>query len=140
MNLKDAAIGYWLQPRLLHRLPGRVRIHLPVLKRLGKDNPGVVAFVTRLLSVPPGLSEVAPCPITGNVLIRFDGERLKAEDVVRFVRAAARLCLANQDKLGKVPVDRLPEIEDRLAAWLKERITYRLEFDGDLRIPEDVLA
>ena len=140
MSIKSSAFAYLLRPRVLHALPGRLRIHLPLLKRLPIENGGAVQFVARVLSVPTGITEVAPCLVTGNVLVNYDAERLTADDVLRYLRSATQLCLSNRDRLEGLTAGRLQEVEERLCKWLSGQLSYRLELDGNARIPEDVLA
>src|SRR5919199_4490307 len=54
------------EPRLLHAIPGRMRVHLPGW--LGHDQR---SLETRLRKVE-GIKGVLANPVTGNVLIRFD--------------------------------------------------------------------
>ena len=133
-------MAYLLRPRVLHRLPGRLRIHLPLLERLPSRNGGAVEFAARLLSVPKGIKEVTPCVLTGNVLIRYDAEHLTDGDVLRYLQAVTQLCVTNRDRLEALTADSLHEAEGRLCQWLNEKISYRLDLDGDMRIPSDVLA
>jgi hypothetical protein len=124
---------------VLHALPGRVRIHLPVLKRAPLHDTGAVDLVARVLSAPAGITEVVPCVVTGNVLVRFDEEQLEADDVLRYFRAATRLCVTNRDLLENLTPTRLQEAEERLCEWLRGRLSYRLNLDGNSKIPEHVL-
>src|SRR5947209_9375984 len=54
------------EPRLLHALPGRIRVHLPEWQGDGQRN------IERGLHALPGVRSVQITPLTGNVLIRFD--------------------------------------------------------------------
>jgi len=140
VSIKDRSIRYFLRSRIVHRLPGRLRIHLPLLKRLPRENSGAVAIVARLLSLPDGISEVAPCLETGNVVIRYNAALHTDDDVLRYLHALTQLCVTNRDLLESLSAEHLFECEERLCTWLKEKLAYRLELDGSMRIPDDVLA
>lgn len=139
MSLKDAALGALLRPRVLHALPGRLRIHLPLLKRL-PENDGIVSLVADLLSVPEGIAEVAPNTATGNVLLRYDGSRLSRDEVMGYLQSVTRICVSHRDRLESVPKERIPEVGERLRIWLGETVSARLHLDPDARVPDDVLA
>ena len=55
-----------MEPRLVHALPGRIRVHLT-----GWPREGHGAVEARLRQVP-GVHSVQANPLTGNVLIHFD--------------------------------------------------------------------
>ena len=73
---------YVEQPRVLSRIPGRVRLHLPAWP--GGDWERVKAHLGQV----PGVECVRANPLTGNVLVHFDPQALSAEDLRR---ALARL-------------------------------------------------
>ena len=72
-----AAVG---EPRIVHAIPGRMRVHLP-----GWEGRGPRGLETRLRRMR-GVSSAHANPLTGNVLIRFDPAETGDEDVLRAVR------------------------------------------------------
>lgn len=140
MSWPAAATALWLRPRVVHALPGRLRVHLPLLKQVPSSEAYAVARVTRLICAPDAIEEAAPDLRTGNVLIRYDAETLSQSDVLRYLRGVTQLWLTNQSRLSALPPERYGEIEERLQVWLRGRVTYRLHLDGDARIPDELLA
>lgn len=69
------------EPRLLHALPGRVRVHLP---DWADDEPW--RLEGRLRRVP-GVRGVQANPLTGNVLVRFDPTATDGDRVLAAMRA-----------------------------------------------------
>src|ERR671916_1926775 len=69
------------EPRVVHALPGRVRVHLP-----GWEGQGRRGIETQLRQVR-GVSEVRSSPLTRNVLVRFDPETTDEESVLMGVRS-----------------------------------------------------
>jgi hypothetical protein len=140
VSLKDSTLAYLLRPRVVHELPGRMRIHLPLLDRLPSENGDTVDMVARLLSVPQGVEEVSPCLITGNVLIRYDSRRLTAQEVLHYLTAITQLVVRNHDRFEIMTAGHFHQCEERLRGWLSAKLSYRLELDGNVRIPDHVLA
>ena len=68
------------EPRVVHAIPGRMRVHLPGWE--GRGPRGLEARLRRVL----GVSSARANPLTGNVLIRFDPTETEDEDVLRAVR------------------------------------------------------
>jgi hypothetical protein len=140
VSLRDSTLSFLLRPRVVHELPGRLRIHLPLLDRLPSENGKTVDVVARLLSVPNGVEEVSPCLITGNVLIRYDSRRLAPQEVLLYLKAITRLIVHNRDRFETMTAEQFHECEDNLRGWLSGKLSYRLELDGNVRIPDHVLA
>ena len=140
MSLKDKTLSYLLRPRVVHQLPGRLRIHLPLLQRIGGENGSVVDLAARLVAVPDGITDVQAAPATGNVLVQYDAEALDAEDVQRYLHALTRMCVANRARFARTTTEAAQQAEKRLRDWLRTRLNDDLDLEGDLRIPDDVLA
>ncbi|MHB1421438.1 MAG: HAD-IC family P-type ATPase, partial [Bacillota bacterium] len=62
----------------VHLLPGRMRLNVPGLQR----NQAMAGKLAKRLSTIPGLREAKVNPITGQVLIIFDPERLTARQLL----------------------------------------------------------
>jgi hypothetical protein len=76
-------------PRVLHRLPGRLRVHLPGWSGPGREQ------LEQALALVPGVRSAQANPLTGNVLICFDPRqvpegllRVALDAAVRALRAA----------------------------------------------------
>ena len=68
------------EPRVLHRVPGRVRVHLPAWTGQGKRY-----IETRLRQVP-GVRSVQANSLTGNILIQFDPTVIDEQHILEVVR------------------------------------------------------
>ena len=69
------------EPRIVHALPGRVRVHVPGWE--GNGRRGIEARLRRVR----GVSDVRSSPLTGNVLVRFDREETDDESILEVVRS-----------------------------------------------------
>ena len=68
------------EPRIVHALPGRVRVHLPGWE--GRGQRGLEASLRRIR----GVSDVRSSPLTRNVLVRFDPEVTDDETILTAVQ------------------------------------------------------
>jgi cation-transporting ATPase I len=66
-------------PRVLHTIPGRVRIHIPVWSGGGRQH-----IETRLRQLP-GISNVQANALTGNILVTFDPTTLNEQTIFNAV-------------------------------------------------------
>ena len=139
MSAVDRALFFLAKPRIVHALPGRIRLHLPTLKQWGSDYEELCAVTARLLATPDEIVDVSPCVVTGNVLIRYDAERLSEADLMAFLSSVLRIVIAHRTDWPKARTADLPGLERRLCDWLRGALSHRLHLDSRLRIPADVL-
>jgi len=132
--------AWFLRPRTVHRLPGRLRVSIPALKRMDHVQREW-AFVWRdLLVGPTEIEKVEVNLTTGSVLIRYHADRLTESELLAFLRAANRLVLRHWDRLAAAPTDKLPGVLKRLVRVMRDATRRRLVLDEKVEIPEDVWA
>jgi hypothetical protein len=127
------------RPTLIHRLPGRLRIHIPALTRLanGKRN-GLPAIWRDLLTNLPGIQVAEVNLLTGNVLIRYNPAEQSEADVLAFLRALHRALIQHWDRLAATPAPELPRVGKRLIRAVLQARRHRLVLQHPVRIPDDV--
>lgn len=140
MDWQSVALRLLARPRILHRVPGRLRIHLPFLKLIKEGNAGLVPMISTLLCVPEGLEKIEPCLVTGNVVIQYDTARLSETEVLNYLKSISEICIRHKDRFKQVSREDMPDVAGRLEAFLKSEITYPLALDPQLEIPDHVLA
>ena len=132
-------MGAWLlRPRVVHRLPGRLRLRIPALKKLAQGQHPAV-FSWRDLRVGPNrIQEIAVNLTTGSVLIQYSRDELTEAEVLRFVEALNRLALRHWKQFKAVPQEHRPEVLQRLVRELGRATRPRLAFNEDFVIPDHV--
>jgi hypothetical protein len=61
--------------RIVHRLPGRIRIHIPILEKLPGEWLTYSEHTAELIKMRNGIEKVKIRPITGSLIICYDPER-----------------------------------------------------------------
>lgn len=140
MGLEGLALKIALRPKVVHRLPGRLRIHLNALRTVSSDHHFIGEIISSLLLVPDGIRSADPCFETGNILIQYDPEAITEPEVLDYFKSLLGLLIHNRKRLLEVPEDRAHEVAGRLREFLAGAIRKRPVFDKKLEIPEDVLA
>src|SRR5918912_3010433 len=74
------SLGVVEEPRIVHALPGRVRVHLPDWE--GQGQRGLEVRLHRLR----GVRDVRSSPLTRNVLVHFDPEETNDESILATLR------------------------------------------------------
>jgi hypothetical protein len=71
-----------LKPRVVHRLPGRLRVHIPALRQVTSDFQNIVDVVVTKFSYPSGIEKVSINYITGNLLIHYNQNTIQESSVL----------------------------------------------------------
>ena len=139
-QLVDQWKSWILRPRVVHRLPGRLRLSVPAIKQVD-DTQREWALVWRDLLT--GVAEIESVDLnltTGSVLIRYHPDEISEAELLDFLRAVNRLALRHWDQLAALPPVKAPEALRRLVAVLRSGIRRPLALDDKLEIPSDVWA
>jgi len=132
--------SWLLCPRIVHRLPGRLRLSVPALKQIDHAQREW-AFVWRdLLGSMAEIESVDVSLTTGSVLIRYHPDQLTETELLAFLRAVNRLARRHWDRLAATPPAELPEVLQRLVSAIRAGIRHRLVLDNKLEISTDVWA
>lgn len=69
--------------RVIHHVPGRIRIDIPSIKGLSEEN---LVQALKGLSVPEGIKNIRPNLFTGKVVITYEPEKI---DIMKYIKAMA---------------------------------------------------
>lgn len=136
--VKDIALWNALRPRVVHRLPGRLRLRIPALKRLSENAGQAEALLERVMGVADGINDVALEHHTGSVLVLYDEAATSDQDILAYLRGVVSLVRKHWTELSKVQGEEVDAVADRLEVWLRT-VAHRQAFlHHKLTIPDDV--
>lgn len=105
--------------RVVHRIPGRIRILIPVLKKLPVIWRIYVKPATELIRIRKGINSAEIQPITGSLLIEYNPEILDEAGILRWLETlvAGVLKLQTPSKpLNEANIRlRMAQLRDRLS-------------------------
>ena len=134
-------IGSWfLRPRVVHRLPGRLRLYIPALRQVDHVQREWAFVLRDVLGSPAEIETVEVNLTTGSVLIRYHADQLTDAELLAFLQTVNRLVLQNWERLAATPPADLPRVLQRLIRAVRAGIRPRLVLDGKFEIPKDVWA
>ena len=111
------------EARIVHALPGRVRVHLPGWE--GQNQRSLEAQLRRV----QGVSDARSSPLTRNVLVRFDPEATNNESIL----AAVRELEPDEGEVPEAEPPAPPTQQERRGSAGRARIAVRgLDRDPDL--------
>ena len=82
-------------PRVVHNLPGRVRIHFPAIEKLSSRWHRYSAPVAELVKIKQGIQKTNIQPMTGSVVITYDADTLGQKDVFNWLESIATIVKNN---------------------------------------------
>ena len=125
-EIADQVRAWFMRPRIVHRLPGRLRLHVPALKLADPTQRDWVLLWRDLLDGVPEIQSVEATLESGNVLIRYHPEQLTEGELLDFLQALNRAVLRDWDRLAGTPPGEVPEAVRRLVAAIRPRMRRRL--------------
>jgi len=101
-------------PRVVHNLPGRVRIHLPALERLSTHWHRYSGPVAELVMIKKGIQSTDIQPATGNVLITYDAATMAEKDVFNWLESIVHIFLDNIRNYASLSEDNFESLLNRV--------------------------
>jgi len=140
MGLKKKLMQPLIRPRVVHSLPGRLRIHLPFISRIDPARSDLVQMVSRLTAAPEEIYSADVSPASGNVLILYDKRKLSDNEVLKYLQGLLEIFLENRERFQALPPHKLSVTTERMLAIVKGALGRRLVLDTEVEIPDDVFA
>jgi hypothetical protein len=140
MSLTARLLLKWRPPRVVHRLPGRVRVAVPQLK-LGNVPSGAASLIEQvrpLFLVPDGIEDVEASLTTGSLLVRYDERQLDESRVLQWITLLCRLVAEHWRQLDVTDPARAETLVARLEGVLRSYAASEPSFERLPEIPPDV--
>lgn len=82
--------------RILHRLPGRLRVHIPILEKLPPRWHSYSDHTAELIMLQSGVTGVNIEPVTGNLLIHYNTQKIEEEDILSWLKILVEAFLTSE--------------------------------------------
>ncbi|MEW6349658.1 MAG: HMA2 domain-containing protein [Thermodesulfobacteriota bacterium] len=102
MDLHALLLKWGLRIRVLHRLPGRLRLEISALRKVP---PGTQEFARELIGkmvLPAGITSVEPSFITGSVLLKYDSGAATEQEVLANIHELLSALVDYRDELWSI--------------------------------------
>ena len=107
--------------RTVHRLPGRLRIHIPLLEKLDSKWHAYTALVTDVVRIKKGINDVHIQPISGRVLIFYETERIGETEIKQWIKRMIKTFLNTGNINHKLSEEEFVAMMD----LIKDQLSYR---------------
>lgn len=125
------------KPRVVHSIPGRLRLNVPLLKRMGKVHHGSTKLLSVLLKQLEGIEDVSANHVSASILLHYDSKVLSDEEILSFFSSLCRVFLSQKDDLARLLEKDNDIIFRCLKDWLQRSIKRQLHLDINQRIVPD---
>ena len=105
-------------PRVVHSLPGRLRVHFSALEKLSSRWHRYSASVAELVKLKQGIQNTNIQPETGNVLITYDADTLGEKDILNWLESIVKISLKNIRSYSSLSEDNFESLLNRVKAQL----------------------
>ncbi|SFH93367.1 hypothetical protein SAMN05192551_104219 [Tindallia magadiensis] len=97
-----------LRFRIVHSIPGRLRIHIPQSSKIPaewKPSEAELDFFRQI----HGIHDVSFSYITGNALIQYDPSIITEEDILSTFKSISKLLMKHRQEIKKLSMQESPE-------------------------------
>lgn len=105
-------------PRVVHNLPGRLRVHYSALQRLSSRWHRFSAPVAELVEIKQGIENTNIQVETGNVLITYDANTLGEKDILDWLESIIKISLKNIRSFSSMSEDNFESLLNRVKTQL----------------------
>ncbi|MFC1833267.1 HMA2 domain-containing protein [Thermodesulfobacteriota bacterium] len=138
MGVRDLILRYGIRAKVMHRLPGRIRLKVEALRKIPAERQEFAAGVLRSLPMPSGVKAVEPSLVTANILVSYESEQISETRIIEHTDWLIRLLAANWERLAEIPPDDPGGVLEKLSTYLRSRDGKGAESGREVEIPEDV--
>lgn len=106
------------EPKILHNIHGRVRIHIPVLKKVPGEFQKDAEELVSMASLISEINHASVSFITGNILVKYDHREVSAEDILKAFIFLNQLLIRNGEQILSNPGMEISGLKKKLPGIL----------------------
>jgi hypothetical protein len=139
-SLRTAFLSRLLGPKVKHRLPGRLRLSVPLLKRVPRDGEPLADKLEKLFLLPEGIQTVSVSFLSGSLLIGYNTRAMSEQQVLEWTDTLWRLLGEHYDRLASLPVADVDTVVARIEPLLQNALNENHSYNKRIVVPDDVWA
>ena len=111
--------------KVVHSIPGRVRLLIPSLDKFPEQMKKHEHYITTIIKLKNGIKSVEYSYLTSKVLIEYDKDKLKEQDIVDWLNKIWKIIVDNEDVYQGMSVDDVEKNVKRFFEMLKGELEGR---------------
>jgi hypothetical protein len=77
--------------RIIHHIPGRIRIEVPAIKNLSMSGLLQMSKQFSTISIPEGIDDIKPNPFSGSIVITYRPEKINIIEYLKDITSSAEM-------------------------------------------------
>lgn len=119
-----------------HALPGRVRLFIPLIKKIEEDFAPALDTIEELLFTIPGITSINPNYLSGRVLIHYDPDIADVDTIIHCFRIIWKTIVVHRKKL--LNVEDFDAAGNRLVDFIKANEINLKNQTKEVLIPDEI--
>ena len=111
--------------KVVHSIPGRVRLLIPSLDKFPEQMKKHEHYITTIIKLKNGIKSVEYSYLTSKVLIEYDKDKLKEQDIVDWLNKIWKIIVDNEDVYQGMSVNDVDKNVKRFFEMLKSELEGR---------------
>lgn len=124
---------YFNKIKLLHSIPGRIRLLVPGLNMIPKEMQNYENKLTELIKLLNGIECVEYSYITNKILIKYDSNKLNEKIIMAWLNSIFETGVSYEKKFKDKPVNEIEKEFDLIYDELKNRLNKIVTNIGGLK-------
>ncbi len=120
IDLKKSIGNYLLGPKVIHRIPGRLRVSVPAIKDMPEQFNGMANRLMDKVRFGNGIKTVDLNFISGNVLIHYHVNQTDEERVMRWLNDLYIFLVNIKKRIAKLPEPEKQKAASQVFGYLED--------------------
>lgn len=69
--------------KIIHHIPGRIRIEVPLIKKLSLSGLSKLSKQLSTIPIPDGIKDIRPNPLSGSIVITYEHGKI---DIIEYIK------------------------------------------------------
>ena len=122
MNIKNHIIKHFIKFKVVHSIPGRLRLKVNNASKIPQEAKEYDKYVVQGLKMLDGIKDLEFNYITGSVVITYDTKKTYEEKIVKWINKVIDIVLGDFKLIEENGQDNLEFVIDTLEQKLSEAI------------------
>jgi len=127
-----------MRPRVIHRIPGRLRLHIPALKKVEAEFQEVSNLLISDFHLPAGIKLARINYISGNIVINYDPDITDERHVLVWILDVKKIFETTFLQFDKMDEQRIQNSVNKLKEFLKSVSNNGTIIDQTFKIPDEI--
>ena len=108
--------------KVVHSIPGRVRLLIPSLDKFPEQMKKYESYITGIIKLKTGINNIEYSYLTSKVLIEYDKTKVNEEDIVNWLNKIWEIIVNNEEVYHGMSVDEVEKNVKKFYNMLKNEL------------------